>query len=82
MNMNKKYSQDYRRRKHDEAAAKISMPDKEMLELAPASPLHTRVSLVLGHARALQALQKAIDKVGFVVTSDREYFYAGSSSIG
>jgi hypothetical protein len=30
----------------------------------------------------LQPSQKAIDKVGFVVTGDREYFYAGSSSIG
>jgi hypothetical protein len=30
----------------------------------------------------LQALQKAIDNVGFVVTGDREYFYPGSSAIG
>jgi hypothetical protein len=30
----------------------------------------------------LQALHKAIDKVGFVVTGDREYFYAGPSGIG
>jgi len=42
---------------------------------------HTQVSLVLGRAQALQALQKAIDEVGFMVTSDREYFYARSSSI-
>jgi hypothetical protein len=31
---NRKYAQDYRRRKREEAAAQISMLDNEMLELA------------------------------------------------
>ena len=82
--MNKKYAQDYRRRKREEAAAQISMRDNEMLELARRLRHCTHASFLGAgpRAQALQALQKAIDKVGFVVTGDREYFYAGSSSIG
>ena len=79
--MNKKYAQKCRRRKREEAVARISMLDKEMLELA--RPLrHCTNASFLGAGRRAQALQKAIDKVGFVVTEDRKYFYAGSSSIG
>ena len=60
------------------------MLDKEMLELARRLRHCTHASFlnVGPRAQALQALRKAIDKVGFVDTSDREHSYAGSSSIG
>ena len=63
--MNKKYAQDYRRRKREEAAAQISMLDKEMLELARRLRHCTHASFLGAgpRAQALQALQKAIDKV-------------------
>lgn len=44
---------------------------------------HRPVFVVPGpRTEALQAPQKAIDEVSFVVIGDREYFYAGSSSTG